>query len=201
MNFCKCGCGQEIIVKPRYKWNGGFDYINGHNRRGKFISIKTKEKLRLKKLGKKLSVEIKEKISLGHIGKNRGKKRSQEVIEKLKKSHLTLEYVEKTLGLHSGINNGNWQGGISKLPYCEKWTEELREKIRERDEGICQNCGKIERENKKGKLSVHHVHYDKENCYPDLISLCCSCNSKVNFNRDYWEELFMKMLKYRDLLN
>jgi len=50
------------------------------------------------------------------------------------------------------------------------------------------------------KLSVHHVHYDKENCAPDLISLCWRCNLKANTNRDYYENFFMEKLKERGLL-
>ena len=97
-----------------------------------------------------------------------------------------------------GKNHYNWKGGISFEPYCEKFNEILKEKIRDRDGRVCQECGKTELENKQ-KLSVHHIHYDKENCAPDLISLCRSCNSKVNYNRDYWEEHFMKKLELRGL--
>lgn len=70
----------------------------------------------------------------------------------------------------------------------------LKEHIRNRDNRICQLCGA--KENGK-KLAVHHVHYDKENCEPDLITLCQGCNSKVNFNRDHYEKLFMNNLKDR----
>jgi len=58
-------------------------------------------------------------------------------------------------------------------------------------------CGK---EQIKCKHSIHHVHYDKENCYPDLITLCCADHGKVNFNRKYYESLFMNQLNKRGLL-
>jgi len=86
---------------------------------------------------------------------------------------------------------------ISFKPYCPKFNKRLKEKIRNRDNRTCQLCEV--KENGK-KLAVHHIHYDKENCYPDLIALCNSCNVKVNINRDYWESYFMELLNKRGLL-
>ncbi len=131
--------------------------------------------------GTHLFKEHKEKIS------NSKKIISNKTKEKISKSHL-------------GEKNPAWKGGSSFLPYCQKFNIQLREKIRIRDNKTCQLCGKTEIEEGK-KLSVHHIHYDKENCYPDLITLCRSCNSIVNSNRNYWEEHFMKILKYKELLN
>jgi len=66
----------------------------------------------------------------------------------------------------------------------------IRESIRQRDEHICQICGKTTAENER-KLAVHHIDYDKENLKPtNLISLCDSCHSKTNFNRDIYQEYF-----------
>lgn len=96
-----------------------------------------------------------------------------------------------------GENNGRWKGGISYLPYCHKFNKELKEKIRNRDNRTCQLCG--ETENGR-KLSIHHIHYDKENCEPDLIALCVKCNAKVNLNRDYYEALFIQKLKDRGII-
>lgn len=100
-------------------------------------------------------------------------------------------------GMFFGDENPNWNGGSSFEPYCIKFNNKLRERIRERDNRICQLCGVGENGRRH---SVHHVHYDKENCYPDLITLCTSCNSKVNGNRDYYEKLLMKNLEERGLL-
>lgn len=96
-----------------------------------------------------------------------------------------------------GENSPLWKGGLSFDPYCPKFNESLKEIIRERDNRTCQLCNT--KENGK-KLCVHHIHYDKENCAPDLISLCTRCSTKVNFNRDYYETLFIGKLKSRGLL-
>lgn len=96
-----------------------------------------------------------------------------------------------------GEKSSQWKGGLSFLPYCPKFNEKLKESIRKRDNRTCQLCSV--KENGQ-KLSVHHIHYDKENCEPDLISLCRRCNFKVNNNRDYYENLFMIILKERGLV-
>ena len=118
---------------------------------------------------------------------NRGRKRDEEIRKRMSENHTDV----------SSERNPNWRGGVSFIPYCPKFNNTLKEKIRERDYRLCQLCH--EKENGR-KLPVHHIHYDKENCYPDLIALCAECNSKVNFKRDYYENLFMIMLNERGLL-
>jgi len=81
-------------------------------------------------------------------------------------------------------NNGMWKGGKSFEPYTVEWNEELRVKIRERDNFICAIC------NNKGK-DVHHIDYDKSNCDENnLIILCKKCHSMTNHNRDKWQSYF-----------
>jgi len=96
----------------------------------------------------------------------------------------------------SGEKNGNWKNGISKQPYCYKFNNAFKEAVRERDNYTCQLCGC---EQNGRRLSVHHIHYLKEDCYPDVVALCCSCNTRVNANRDYWEERFENELIARGL--
>lgn len=92
----------------------------------------------------------------------------------------------------------NWKGGISFNKYCHKFNEKLKTQIRNRDNNICQLCGKTKIKNNKN-LDVHHIHYDKENCNPDLISLCHSCHTITGINRDYWEVYLLRKLVFRGL--
>jgi len=130
----------------------------------------------------------------GHVSPNKGKKGHQGYWKDKRLSKETKDKisVSKKANQARGENSSHWQGGISFEPYCPKFNKQLKEAIRERDNGTCQLCGI--KENGK-RLSVHHIHYDKENCKPDLISLCNACNSKVNYNRDYWESYFIAKLK------
>ena len=111
-----------------------------------------------------------------------------------KGKHHTEE-AKRKLGEYKGKRASNWQGGKSFEPYSVDWTETLKRSIRERDNYICQLCGKtqIEQiEEIEKKLSVHHIDYNKKNCNPkNLTTLCNRCNARVNFNRDYWEKQFV----------
>ena len=187
MSLCECGiCGLEVTKE-------GNRFIRGHNGRGKTLSKEIRQKMKENhadfkgknhpKFGKPCSDETKSKIGNGNKGKIRSEKTKQKMCEN-----------------NRGENNPNFKGWISRLPYCELFDNELKEKIRNRDNRTCQLCYKNEIDNKQ-KLSVHHIHYDKENCYPDLITVCHSCNCKVNYNRDYYEEFFMNILEKRGLLN
>ena len=91
----------------------------------------------------------------------------------------------------SGKLNPNWKGGIQYEPYSSNWTEELKEKIRKKYNRKCQLCGKFEKDNEWGRLQVHHIDYNKQNCYEsNLIPLCVSCNFKVNYGRNFWIKYF-----------
>ena len=60
----------------------------------------------------------------------------------------------------------------------------IRTKIRKRDNYICQICREYGKE-------VHHIDYDKENNdESNLITLCKTCHTKTNFNREYWTNYF-----------
>ena len=111
---------------------------------------------------------------------------------KLAKSVAMSGDKNPMFGIHLiGENNPNWQGGIGKLPYPFAFNNKLKELIRERDGYICQLCSKTQEENGR-KLDIHHRNYDKDNLeLNNLISLCRSCNCKVNYNRKYWENYFM----------
>lgn len=84
-----------------------------------------------------------------------------------------------------GEMNPSWCGGLSRLPYVYNWNF-ISKKIRERDGNKCMN-NLCTNKDGKGKIEVHHIDHNKENNSSDnLITLCSVCNSKANFNRDYW---------------
>jgi hypothetical protein len=150
---------------------------------GKMRSQKTKDKIsktRQKRLKSGLIViskETREKISKAR----KGKKHSAETL--LKMSVLA-----------SGINSSQWKGGISCEPYCPEWRDiEYKNSIKERDGYVCQNpdCW-----GKDSKLVIHHINYNKKDCSPiNLITVCSSCNSRANSNRELWEQKFNKFIK------
>ncbi len=133
-------------------------------------------------------------LNVGDKSPMYGKTFSEETRRKMSEAHKGNKHSEESkqkIGDASrGEKSGNWQGGISFNPYPIAFNNLLREKVRIRDNHICQLCD-VAQEDMGRKLSIHHIDYNKENCKENnLISLCRSCNSKVNFNRDYWEEVF-----------
>ncbi len=161
-------------------------------RKGKIHTEKTKNKIRGRIPWNKgthcmttTSFKKGHSLNIGRVPWNKGKKTG---ISGMKGKHHTIESIKKV----SGENSPNWRGGLSFEPYCHKFNNQLKKRIRDRDNHTCRLCG--EKENGH-KLDVHHIHYDRPNCDPDLITLCRKCNARVNGNRNYFEMLFMNMLK------
>lgn len=118
-----------------------------------------------------------------------------------KKEYTVPKYMEETSKYCSrecqnkgmkGENSPMWKGGTSFEPYCPKFNNEFKERVRGFWGRKCGICGKFEEENGK-KLHVHHVNYEKmvccNNMAPLFVAACSSCHTKTNFKRDYWEEM------------
>ena len=114
------------------------------------------------------------------------------------KHHMeeSKEQISKSMiGKAAGSNNGNWIDGRSYEPYTSEFNNKLREKIRKRDNYLCQKCRKPEMSEGQ-RLAVHHIDYNKKNnSQQNLITLCVKCNSKVNTNRKKWKIFFKKKIK------
>jgi len=133
------------------------------------------------------SFEFKEKHRKRLLENNpmKDSKSKQKHLESMNKPEV------KAKTAYYGPNHPNWQGGISNFPYPFSFNKRLKEFIRNRDNYTCQLCGITQEENGR-KLDVHHIDYDKDNLDPNnLIVLCRGCNSKVNFNRDFWKNHFI----------
>ena len=158
------------------------------------------------KIGKARDEETKEKVSRTRIekgvakGKNNpmfGTKRilSFETKKKIsEKLSLLRSGEDNTMYGRSGPLSPTWKGGISCEPYCQDWTKEYKEFIKERDGYRCLNpyCHKID-----NKLHIHHTDYNKKNCHPsNLITVCRSCNSRANKDRN-WHKVWYQAILYR----
>ena len=147
------------------------------------FSNETKAKLRIKTLERWQDPEYKARLS----EKNKIRWQNPEFRERM------VEIIRKSIP--RGEKANGWRGGLSFIPYNKDFNKLLKEKIRDRDNHICQLCKMPEIENCKS-LTIHHIDYIKEHSYDDnLISLCVSCNTRVNNNRVYWMDYFRKYLK------
>jgi len=99
-----------------------------------------------------------------------------------------------------GPGSHRWKGGISCEPYCDVWLDkDFKESIRERDNYICQNPDCWQRNGKTKTLSIHHIDYNKKNCKPsNLITVCRSCNSRANHNRDWHKSWYQAIMKKKN---
>ncbi len=139
------------------------------------------------------------------IQKKGHKNFSKEFIEESRKRmlgnkyRLGLKHTAKWREKQSLRRRGNqcnfWKGGLHKFrgQYGYNFTIQLKEKIRVRDNFICQICGVPELE-LNSRLSIHHIDYDKKNSNENnLVSLCKSCHNKTSIgDRKYHQELLQK---------
>ncbi|GAG76737.1 unnamed protein product, partial [marine sediment metagenome] len=100
-----------------------------------------------------------------------------------------------------GKLNPNWNNGSSFEPYGLEFNNQLKEQIRKRDNYRCQECN-FPQHKLKRKLTIHHIDFNKQNNDPlNLISLCLSCHTKTNYNRDKWIKYYQNKIKLRGFKN
>jgi len=102
-----------------------------------------------------------------------------------------MSQIRINSGLYIGKNNPAYINGKSKRKYPRDFSKKLKYQIFKRDNFICQICQTYP----CNDLVVHHIDYNKKNNSKDnLITTCRKCNSKINFNRKYWQSklLFKK---------
>lgn len=180
-------------LKGRIPWNKGL-----HIKTAPEMTDITKAKISQSLQGNKLSEATKEKLRQANIGRIQspqftmlGRSHSKETKEKMSQTHLghpvNNETRAKLRAAFKGEKAPKWRGGISRAPWSFDFNEELKELIRKRDNYKCQLCGAPQEEFERA-LSVHHIDYDKANSDPEnLITLCISCHSKTNDNRESWQ--------------
>lgn len=95
-----------------------------------------------------------------------------------------------------GKDSPNWKGGCSWDKYCDSWRDKnYKQSIMERDGNKCLNPGCNQKSN---NLCLHHIDYNKKYCHPDnLITVCKSCNSKANADREWHKSWYKAIIERR----
>lgn len=153
--------------------------------------------------GKKHTEESKKKMSESHKGQiawNKGlTKETSDILKKLSEARIGEKHPMYGIKRPeiTGEKNPMWKGGISCLPYCQQWSDkEYKEDIKEYYNHKCMNplclCN-------SENLVLHHIDYVKKNCHwKNIIPVCRSSNTKANFDRWFWQEIYERIIKRRE---
>lgn len=155
--LCACGCQQFLTIKEVAR---GFNHKHGH---------KPKIEPHLCECGCG-ELTTAPRFKHGHWARTKQGRRTV--------SQTISSYYSDPTKHH------NWHGGKSYIDYPREFNDGLREQIRKRDNYICQIC---DRRQKRGEIGfdIHHWTYDKKDL-DHLITLCHTCHTKTNYNRNLW---------------
>lgn len=184
---------QKHLISSRTK--EAMENVNVWNKGMKWSKEKIEEEREKQKRIHKLKPEISKRQAELAIERWKNKEYRDKVTNSIRESRI--DYVPWNKGLPPQKQPG-WRGGISCEPYCDSWLDlDYKKSIKERDDYKCQNpncSGNYKR------LSIHHIDYNKKNCFPDnLITLCNPCNSKANQNREFWCLFYKKILEESEM--
>jgi hypothetical protein len=173
------------------------------------FSEEWRKNISLSNIGRKASPETRAKISEALLGKHHTEKSKRKMSESHKKipsnrkgiphTDITKKKMRENHADFSGKNHPQWQGGLSYEPYCPKFNEVFKERVRAFFGYQCQECGHVWQPGEK-KLAVHHVNFQKDACcnpqvIPLFIPLCAGkCHTKTNYNRIFWGYWFTEMI-------
>ena len=164
---------------------------------GKTLTTETRIKMSLAKIGKKKSDKTRaamSKAQKGHPVSDAQRKHHAEIMRGRKAS---METRIKMSDARRGDKCYLWKGGISFEPYCPKFNNDLKRRIRTFFEYRCIVCGKSTEENKR-ELSCHHVEYNKQACCDGkpihFATMCTRCHSRTNHHRAQWEDIMHRII-------
>lgn len=99
----------------------------------------------------------------------------------------------------SGSRSALYIHGNGYNKYPKEFKESLKEKIRTRDNYVCQNCGMTSEEHiiiYGTEIEVHHIDHHRENCSKEnLITLCKQDNLRANKNIQYWVDFYKEKIR------
>jgi hypothetical protein len=120
------------------------------------------------------------------------------IFTSVKNPMYDLDTRKKSSCSLQGIHISKWNGFKSYEPYTCEFNQAFKNIIRLRDNFCCLNCGMSEQKHiiiNGKRLHIHHIDYNKANTYlKNCCTLCNSCNSLANKNRNQWQEYYQNKL-------
>lgn len=172
-------------------------FKKGHTlNRGRKMPESFIEKNRVRMTGRVVSEETRLKLSALRAGRDVPTDVRKKISNTLSGRKLSNEHIINRTRAQSGENNPFWKGGVSKLHKSERgvaWGSkvyrEWRKAVFERDNYICQICGK-----RGEKLNADHIK--QWVLYPELRynidngrTLCFNCHVKT----DTWGNRYLSL--------
>lgn len=169
--------------------------------KGKTVSNETRIKMSvsaIKRGAPKITKESYKKVSAAL----KGRKHSPEHCRKNGDAHRGLKQSDEAkkkisiagIGKQLGEKHWNWQGGISRYPYCYKFNERRKKACRDFFGGFCICTGEHESEMLK-KPSVHHIYHDKDEGCNGLPFNLVPLNARHHSREQYYQR------EYQDYIN
>jgi hypothetical protein len=150
------------------------------------------------RLGSHTPQHVRDKISASNKGRPkppRSEVHCRKISVALKYRKIPKEILKKRSDSTSGDKSCHWKGGISFEPYCPKFTNEFKERVRSFFGYKCVECSVPQTGR---KLDVHHVNFNKQSCcdesVPLFVPLCHKCHGRTQKNRHYWERRFTEII-------
>jgi hypothetical protein len=165
------------------------------------VSISEKTKHQITYLKNEM-LPIKIKILPERVSRTRRCKNCKKLMT-INKYNLNQKFCSKSCRgeFQRGPRSSQWKGGSTFDPYCWKFNNDLKERVRDFFGRKCFICG----EDENGiTLRVHHIKYNKMACCdgggePLMIPLCETCHNTTTplKNRELWEKLLYNQLMER----
>lgn len=125
------------------------------------------------------SVETLRRMSEAKKGKHPSEETRRKMSKAQKARTFSMEHRRRISEAKKGENNAAWRGGITERYYGPNWRRQQR-LARQRDKGICWNCGTHE---DGQNHSIHHIipyRISQDNSLENLMTLCPSCHPRID---------------------
>lgn len=109
------------------------------------------------------------------------------------------EYIKRFQEFLKNVElHEKWVSDLAKENKNPTFTKALKQRVKERDNYQCQECGIKARQLRQmnSYLTVHHIDFNHHNCVIDnLITLCPLCHAKTNFAKTTWIKYYSERME------
>lgn len=164
-------------------------------KKGMKAAEETRKKQSIARKGRKSyirSSEFRKRLSELHKGKHVvwSEEARERNAKRLRKHDKKTK--EKIAATKIGPKNPSWKGGVSFAPYCPKFNNAFKEKIRDKFGRKCFVCKSSEGTTRH---PVHHIDYNKNSICNGhdwaFVPLCRRQHNQSNVHRFYWFNLLI----------